>query len=109
MVATPKTTIRTKKTHPARVIGGNVSEDIFNRGLCLPSGTASSTSSWIAGKDKGRASGALTVFAGKAPFFTFYRAGDAMKPGCGRGIGGKQGRISGNLTAFRDMRGGWAA
>jgi dTDP-4-amino-4,6-dideoxygalactose transaminase len=29
-----------KKTYPARVIGGSVSEDIFNRGLCLPSGTA---------------------------------------------------------------------
>ena len=24
----------------ARVIGGEVAEDLFNRGLCLPSGTA---------------------------------------------------------------------
>jgi len=31
---------QTKKTHPARVVVGGVSEDIFNRGLCLPSGTA---------------------------------------------------------------------
>jgi dTDP-4-amino-4,6-dideoxygalactose transaminase len=29
-----------KKSHPkARVIGGEVAEDLFNRGLCLPSGT----------------------------------------------------------------------
>ena len=27
-------------THPCRVLGGAVSEDFFNRGLCLPSGTA---------------------------------------------------------------------
>jgi dTDP-4-amino-4,6-dideoxygalactose transaminase len=26
--------------HGARVVGGEVSEDLFNRGLCLPSGTA---------------------------------------------------------------------
>ena len=27
-------------THPCRVVGGKVSEDLFSRGLCLPSGTA---------------------------------------------------------------------
>ena len=26
--------------YPARAIGGEVAEDLFNRGLCLPSGTA---------------------------------------------------------------------
>ncbi len=31
-----------KKTHPCRVVGGEVSEDLFERGLCLPSGTAMS-------------------------------------------------------------------
>jgi len=36
----PKDNNQTKKTHPARVVVGGVSEDIFNRGLCLPSGTA---------------------------------------------------------------------
>ncbi|SMC42431.1 dTDP-4-amino-4,6-dideoxygalactose transaminase [Desulfocicer vacuolatum DSM 3385] len=29
-----------QKTYPCRVLGGAVSEDFFNRGLCLPSGTA---------------------------------------------------------------------
>lgn len=29
-----------KKRYPCRVVGGEVSEDLFNRGLCLPSGTA---------------------------------------------------------------------
>ena len=29
-----------KKRYKAKVVGGNVSEDLFNRGLCLPSGTA---------------------------------------------------------------------
>ena len=29
-----------KKAYPARVVGGRVSEDLFERGLCLPSGTA---------------------------------------------------------------------
>jgi dTDP-4-amino-4,6-dideoxygalactose transaminase len=29
-----------KKRYPARAIGGNVAEDLFNRGLCLPSETA---------------------------------------------------------------------
>ena len=29
-----------KKTYPARVVQGEVSEDLFDRGLCLPSGTA---------------------------------------------------------------------
>jgi dTDP-4-amino-4,6-dideoxygalactose transaminase len=28
-----------KKQYPARVVGGEVSEDLFERGLCLPSGT----------------------------------------------------------------------
>jgi dTDP-4-amino-4,6-dideoxygalactose transaminase len=34
-----KTTTR-KKRFSARMVGGNVSEDLFKRGLCLPSGTA---------------------------------------------------------------------
>jgi len=29
-----------EKTYEARVVGGEVAEDLFNRGLCLPSGTA---------------------------------------------------------------------
>jgi dTDP-4-amino-4,6-dideoxygalactose transaminase len=29
-----------KKKYPCRVVGGAVAEDLFNRGLCLPSGTA---------------------------------------------------------------------
>jgi dTDP-4-amino-4,6-dideoxygalactose transaminase len=29
-----------KKRYPCRVVGGEVAEDLFNRGLCLPSGTA---------------------------------------------------------------------
>ena len=29
-----------KKSYPCRVVGGEVAEDLFNRGLCLPSGTA---------------------------------------------------------------------
>jgi dTDP-4-amino-4,6-dideoxygalactose transaminase len=29
-----------KKRYPCRSLGGQVSEDLFNRGLCLPSGTA---------------------------------------------------------------------
>jgi len=29
-----------KKRYPCRVVGGEVVEDLFNRGLCLPSGTA---------------------------------------------------------------------
>lgn len=29
-----------KKRYPCRVVGGRVSEDLFERGLCLPSGTA---------------------------------------------------------------------
>jgi len=29
-----------KRRYPARAIGGNVAQDLFNRGLCLPSGTA---------------------------------------------------------------------
>jgi dTDP-4-amino-4,6-dideoxygalactose transaminase len=29
-----------KKRYEARVVGGEVAEDLFNRGLCLPSGTA---------------------------------------------------------------------
>jgi dTDP-4-amino-4,6-dideoxygalactose transaminase len=31
---------RNKKRYKARVVGGEVAEDLFNRGLCLPSGTA---------------------------------------------------------------------
>ena len=33
-----------KPQYKCRVIGGNVAEDLFNRGLCLPSGTAMTTS-----------------------------------------------------------------
>ena len=33
-----------KKQHPARAVGGAVAEDLFNRGLCLPSGTAMTNS-----------------------------------------------------------------
>ncbi len=29
-----------KKQYPCRVVGGEVAEDLFERGLCLPSGTA---------------------------------------------------------------------
>jgi len=29
-----------KQRFQARMVGGKVSEDLFNRGLCLPSGTA---------------------------------------------------------------------
>ena len=29
-----------KKTYPCRVVGGEVAKDLFERGLCLPSGTA---------------------------------------------------------------------
>jgi len=29
-----------KKRYSCRVVGGEVAEDLFNRGLCLPSGTA---------------------------------------------------------------------
>jgi dTDP-4-amino-4,6-dideoxygalactose transaminase len=29
-----------KKQYPCRVVGGKVAEDLFDRGLCLPSGTA---------------------------------------------------------------------
>lgn len=29
-----------KKKYPCRVVRGEVSEDLFKRGLCLPSGTA---------------------------------------------------------------------
>lgn len=29
-----------KQRYPARVVGGAVAEDLFDRGLCLPSGTA---------------------------------------------------------------------
>ena len=32
--------IKIKKRYAARVVGGAVSEDLFRRGLCLPSGTA---------------------------------------------------------------------
>ena len=33
-----------KKRYKARIVGGSVSEDLFGRGLCLPSGTAMSNS-----------------------------------------------------------------
>lgn len=29
-----------RNKYPCRVVGGAVSEDLFDRGLCLPSGTA---------------------------------------------------------------------
>ncbi len=32
--------VRSKQRYPARVVGGTIAEDLFNRGLCLPSGTA---------------------------------------------------------------------
>ena len=32
------------QNHPCRVVGGDVSEDLFERGLCLPSGTAMTNS-----------------------------------------------------------------
>ncbi len=28
------------RNYPSRVVGGKVAEDLFERGLCLPSGTA---------------------------------------------------------------------
>ena len=31
---------KSKNTYSARVVGGEVAEDLFNRGICLPSGTA---------------------------------------------------------------------
>jgi dTDP-4-amino-4,6-dideoxygalactose transaminase len=52
----PKDNNQNKKTHPARVIGDGVSEDIFNRGLCLPSGTAL-THPALPGSGLSRASG----------------------------------------------------
>ena len=35
-----KEDVKIKKRYAARVVGGEVSEDLFRRGLCLPSGTA---------------------------------------------------------------------
>ncbi|MBW2596783.1 MAG: DegT/DnrJ/EryC1/StrS family aminotransferase, partial [Deltaproteobacteria bacterium] len=35
---------KAKKRYRARVVGGEVAEDLFERGLCLPSGTAMSNS-----------------------------------------------------------------
>jgi len=32
--------VGSRQQYPARVVGGEVAEDLFNRGLCLPSGTA---------------------------------------------------------------------
>ncbi len=32
--------VRSKQRCPARVVGGTIAEDLFDRGLCLPSGTA---------------------------------------------------------------------
>jgi dTDP-4-amino-4,6-dideoxygalactose transaminase len=34
-----KAQIKSKATYKAKVMGGDVAEDLFNRGLCLPSGT----------------------------------------------------------------------
>jgi dTDP-4-amino-4,6-dideoxygalactose transaminase len=34
------TDYKDKKAYPCRVVGGEVAEDLFERGLCLPSGTA---------------------------------------------------------------------
>ncbi len=31
---------KSEKTYPARAVRGEVAEDLFHRGLCLPSGTA---------------------------------------------------------------------
>jgi dTDP-4-amino-4,6-dideoxygalactose transaminase len=31
---------KSKKIYPARAVGGQIAKDLFNRGLCLPSGTA---------------------------------------------------------------------
>ena len=46
--ATGQTQITTdssgKKKYPCRVVGGDVAEDLFTRGLCLPSGTAMTNS-----------------------------------------------------------------
>ena len=33
-----------KKRYKARIVGGKVAEDLFDRGLCLPSGTAMTNS-----------------------------------------------------------------
>ena len=33
-----------KRRYKARVVGGEVAEDVFEKGLCLPSGTAMTTS-----------------------------------------------------------------
>ncbi len=35
-----KAALGKKSYHKARVVGGEVAEDLFERGLCLPSGTA---------------------------------------------------------------------
>jgi dTDP-4-amino-4,6-dideoxygalactose transaminase len=32
--------VNRKKRYKARMVGGEVAEDLFDRGLCLPSGTA---------------------------------------------------------------------
>jgi len=32
--------VRSRQRYPARVVGGAIAEDLFDRGLCLPSGTA---------------------------------------------------------------------
>ncbi len=36
----PKDQSNSKSRYSARAVGGEVAEDLFNRGLCLPSGTA---------------------------------------------------------------------
>ena len=35
-----QTSVRSKQIYPARGVGGTIVKDLFNRGLCLPSGTA---------------------------------------------------------------------
>jgi dTDP-4-amino-4,6-dideoxygalactose transaminase len=39
-VGYPQQSVSAKKRYAARVVGGLVSDDLFARGLCLPSGTA---------------------------------------------------------------------
>ncbi len=39
-VGDPQITQKNRSHHKARVVGGEVAEDLFERGLCLPSGTA---------------------------------------------------------------------
>jgi dTDP-4-amino-4,6-dideoxygalactose transaminase len=43
-----------EQTYKARVVGGEIAEDLFNRGLCLPSGTAMTISSSSSNKDSSK-------------------------------------------------------